>query len=222
MGSNSATHRDPLSEIARKYPTDKVGHHEYTPIYHRHLEKRRNEDIVLIEHGVGGYRFPDRGGGGLQMWQEYFPNGTVVGTDIYNKNGLNLGDRIKIYQGGQDSPFLRDKIILDKGVPDFVVDDASHNCIKTVLTFDLWWPYLKDGGIYFVEDVHTSYWNSEEYQGDDSGNPSIGTTVNFFKKLADVVNWQHIGKKENYEGLDKYLDIASISFYPELIVIEKL
>lgn len=214
-----------LCSIAKKWPTDKYGHHNYTPIYDQYLNKYRHNENILLEHGIGGYQYPDRGGGGLSMWSEYMPFSNILGTDIYPKSDIKKrsDESIYTYQGSQNSETLKNQIISEWGAINFIVDDASHNNYLTINTFKLWWPHLSPCGIYFIEDVHTSYWDSEEYQGDDSGDSRVLTTMNFFKNLTDVLNWDHIEKKKNYEELRKYVNqIKGISFYKELIVIEKI
>ena len=61
-----------LSQLAIKHGTDKWGHHFYTDKYEDILKHLKEAEIKLLEIGVGGYEFPDRGGGSLRMWKEYF------------------------------------------------------------------------------------------------------------------------------------------------------
>lgn len=207
---------DELSALAKKYGSDKYGHHNYTPFYNLYLSPLKNNPLCLIELGVGGYQFVDRGGQSLKMWEEYFPQGRIVGVDIYDKSFLNNG-RIKTYIGSQtDREFLYN-LVVDNGPVDVILDDASHNSGKTIESFKILFPLLRDGGIYIVEDTHTSGWDSEEYEG--NSNPDEGhTTLNFFKKLTDQLNWEVWQAKYRNEFAES---MEYIHFYKEFIVIKK-
>ena len=79
-------------------------------------------------------------------------------------------------------------------------------------------PKLKKDGIYFIEDIQTSY---NHYFG---GNPFdlkySNTHMNYFKNLTDSLNYQEIANpfysRGKYDGL-----IKNISFFHNMIVIKK-
>lgn len=210
---------DILSEIAKKYPTDKFGHHNFTPIYNEWLADRYNDSLVLLELGIGGYEYPDRGGGSLKMWRDYFPKAKIHGVDIHDKSFFNE-ERIVTHVGSQDDAEFLNNLIFNIGIPDVIIDDASHINPLTIDAFNILFQKLKDGGIYFVEDTHTSYWE-DIYKGNkDIGRGVPDTTMNYFKMLSDLLNRQHIpGIKQVPWWVEK---IKAIHFYPEMIVIEKL
>jgi len=212
-----------LDELFNKYGSDKgSNHHNYSPIYTRILDPIRHSDFTLLELGIGGYHYEDRGGGDLKAFADYLPNAKIIGVDIYKKEFLNVPNRIETHIGDQNDRDFFLKLIMKGNHFDIIIDDASHNNQRTIRSFEILFPLLNERGYYIVEDVHTSYWDSEEYQGDDGGDPYTNTTMNFFKRLTDVLNFEHISNTQNYGGLEKYEDmIASISFYKELIVIEK-
>src|SRR5688572_29005178 len=106
MGSLSTHKPSPevsLVELARKHGTDKGKGHSYVVHYERHFRHLRDEPVVLLEIGTGGYARPRSAGESLRMWKEYFPRGTIIGLDIYDKSALRE-DRIDIEQGSQDDP----------------------------------------------------------------------------------------------------------------------
>ena len=111
-----------------------------------------------------------------------------------------------------------EKTVNEIGVLDIIIDDGSHLNEHIIETFKILFPKLKDGGIYVVEDIQTSYWN--DYGGDskDLNNPK--TAMNFFKRLTDSLNHQEI-PDENY--VESYYDknIVSIHFYHNLVFIHK-
>ena len=206
-----------LSLLAKLYGTDKTGAHWYTPHYMTHLRRFKNKKVKLLEIGVGGYENPNAGGNSLRMWKKYFPFGKIYSIDIYDKSALQE-KRIKIYQGSQvDRDFL-EKTIREIGGLDIIIDDGSHLNEHIIETFKILFPYLKDGGVYVIEDIQTSYW--DDYGGDskDLNNPK--TAMNFFKSLTDCLNCMEIPNEEYKES---YFDkkIISMHFYHNLVFICK-
>ncbi|MDR2601829.1 MAG: hypothetical protein LBC53_05180 [Spirochaetaceae bacterium] len=206
-----------LTLLAKLYKTDKTGSHWYTVHYMNHLKKFKNRKIKLLEIGVGGYENPNDGGNSLRMWKKYFPFGKIFAIDIYDKSSLQE-NRIKIYRGSQvDKEFL-EKISGEIGCFDIIIDDGSHLNEHMIETFKILFPKLRDGGVYAVEDVQTSYW--DDYGGDSKNLSNPKTAMNFFKSLTDCLNYQEI-TDENYE--ETYYDkkIVSMHFYHNMIFIQK-
>lgn len=207
-----------LTELALKYGSDKAGHHNYTPIYERYFSPLRHEPITLMELGIGGYEFPDRGGASLKMWYEYFPNASIIGIDLHRKDGL-ANDRIKIATGSQvDSVFVKE--VIDRwGAPNIIIDDASHINSLTIRSFQILFPLLAPSGIYVVEDIESSWAPSNSWaQGcDDYHDMNEYSTVNFFRRMVDEINAQYIPRFESYG----FPDIESIHFYKNMVVILK-
>lgn len=214
---------DNLSRLAKKFQTDKYGHHYYTPIYDKYLSPLTNKEITLVEAGIGGYH-TDAGGASLRMWKEYFPKGQIVGFDIYDKK-QHEEERIKILQGSQNDMTFLMSMFKEIGSPDVIIDDASHLCPLTLDFFRMSFPYLKSGGFFFIEDVHTSYWAEAASDGVHfGGGDHPNSTTNYFKRMVDVLNLEHCqGRGYNLPESPSYFSnhIESIHFYKELIVILK-
>lgn len=203
-----------LSRLAIKYGSDKHGHHYYCDHYERHLGKFRNENIVLIELGIGGYHYPDRGGAGLRMWADYFPKAGIIGVDIHKKNSFNH-NRIITFQGSQDDINLLNTIAGHYGQPSIVIDDASHMNRFTIASFELLFPQLTAGGVYCVEDIESSWWEEHGFDGcRDLSNLTFRSTVNFFRGLITDLN-------QKYNNAPNPFGIESIHFYENLIFIHK-
>lgn len=206
-----------LHQLAKIYRTDKGNGHNFIDHYTSHLEKFRPKKIKLLEIGVGGYDNPLKGGKSLRMWKKYFPKGEIYSIDIHDKSALQE-ERIKIFQGSQvDEGFLH-QVLKEIGEPDIIIDDGSHINEHVVGTFKILFPFLKKGGIYFVEDTQTSYW--PEYGGDSMDLENPKTMMNFFKKLTDALNYEEF-KNPDYKVsyFDKH--IVSMHFYHNLIVLHK-
>jgi hypothetical protein len=209
--------RGNLTILAKLYRTDKTGDHNYTPHYMTHFRKFKNKRIKLFEIGVGGYKNPKAGGNSLRMWKKYFPFGKIYSIDIYDKSQLQEKN-IKIYQGSQIDEDILKTICNNDGPFDIIIDDGSHINEHIIKTFSILFPTLKDGGIYVIEDIQTSYWDSYGGDSKDLNNPI--TAMNFFKALTDCLNYQEI-PDENY--IESYFDkkIVSMHFYHNLLFIYK-
>lgn len=206
-----------LSALAEIHQSDKWGKHYYTPHYQKHFHSFRDNKIKLLEIGVGGNKSPTYGGASLRMWKDYFRKANIFGIDIYDKSALEE-NRIKIFKGSQaDEDFLK-KVAGEIGGLDIVIDDGSHINDHIITSFKTLFPYLKNGGIYVVEDVQTSYW---EFFGGSSENFDYkGTAMNFFKDLTDGINHKEF-IREGYTPSYFDKNITSIHFYHSLIIINK-
>jgi hypothetical protein len=199
-----------LDQIGLKHGTDKASnHHNYMPVYERYFEHLRHEPIVLLELGFGGYEYPDRGGAGAKTWAEYFEDADIISTDLHRKNPIH-NPRIHFYHLMQDDAERFQDIL--KGFPrlDIVIDDASHAVELCIKSFRILFPLLSPGGIYVVEDAHTSYWPDHGY----GGGWHEDTTMNYFKRLADHLNAEH-------NSLEPRPDIEAIHFWRQQIFILK-
>ena len=204
-----------LDLLAALYGTDKFGEHEYTPVYERLMRASRRRPVRLLEVGVGGFAGA-LGGESLRMWASYFRRGRIFGIDLYDKTSLSAG-RVQVFQCSQvDAPKLTD-LAKTHGPFDFVIDDGSHVNAHQIATFGILWPHVKDGGVYIVEDVQTSYW--PYYGGGPLGTPGYEhSCMHWFKALADSVNLPEFLQPAP-GGLDA--GIASIAFHHNLIVLKK-
>jgi hypothetical protein len=196
-----------LSQLADKHKTDKgPNHHNYTAIYERYLEPLRNSPQTLLELGVGGYEFPERGGESLRMWVEYCNgNWYVIGTDLHKKDFIVEG--AAIHQMGQTEalPLIS---LCGAMPPSIIIDDASHINPLTIRSFEILWPILQPGGLYIVEDTETSYWGVI-HTGEDYGG-GVGKGIIAYMQAKTIPM-----------DLDKDSDIEYIHFYKGLIIIKK-
>lgn len=185
-----------LDDLAiSKHATDKSSKfHGYTKIYQNYLAGFRERRFVLIEIGVAT-------GESLRLWEDFFPNATIVGVDNKEDRKQYETNRIRIEIGDQgDKEFLQYMSQKYAGAL-VIIDDGGHQMRQQILSFETLFPSLANGGIYVIEDLHTSYIPSIAsftYKGQ--------TTIDFIKKLVDIIHFNgksigdwHIGSKELME-----------------------
>ena len=203
-----------LARLATEHRTDKWGRHWYARHYDAHFAPRRLEALTLLEIGVGGYEDPAKGGESLRMWKAYFPHARIFGLDVFDKSASEE-DRIRIFRGSQDDPAFLERVAEATGPLDIVIDDGSHRNPHVIASFGALFPRLREGGIYAVEDIQTSYWPS--YGGSlDADAPH--TSMGLFKRLADGLNhaeWIRPGYTPSFHDLN----VASVHFYHNMVFV---
>lgn len=207
-----------LDAIAQLYgDTDKV-EHQYLPRYRRHFGRIRFKRNTIFEIGVGGNdsRSPS---GSLPIWRDYFCRSRIVGIDLFPKDVATFGRRVLFQQADQGDRGQLQAVIDRYGTPDVVIDDGSHVGQHVVGTFELFWPQLRPGGVYVVEDMSTSYW--PDFGGAD---PAPATSaVGLVRRLADSTQTRDVthgwgwGPRPSvdFEGVE------SVHTYPGIAFIHK-
>jgi hypothetical protein len=183
----------PMWRLFLLFGSDKhrPGWHSYGHTYGALLRRWKYRPVKLLEIGIGGYR-GSLGGRSLLAWQAFFPFGTIVAADIVPKQDLG-GARRRIVQLDQSSEADLGALCAREAPFDIVIDDGSHFNAHQILTFQQVWTSLKDGGVYVVEDVQTSFWPGVvagvQWDGADIGDPAFGQTCyGYFLELAKYVN----------------------------------
>lgn len=220
--------RKSLHAIGLKHNTDKAWHHNYCHRYEAALKDLRDKPITLLELGIGGDDDPKAGGQSLRMWAEYFPNGQIIGMDLYPKT-LDLPGNVTVYAGSQDDPSVLGKIHDTHGDFDVIIDDASHVSSLTIASFDLLWPRTEPGGIYAVEDTHGAYhdwfYGKAEAHPDPDAKLPRPTMMQFLRRLADEANFDPTGDGDRDLFPREYwlgYDVESVTFsYNLCIVVRK-
>jgi hypothetical protein len=142
-----------LGELANKYGTDKKeSQHNYIKMYEEMLNIFPVTSLLEIGLGMGS---------SLKMWREYLPNARLYCVEEFgDENKIKWGgakgsdiDRLIIYPGSSDAE--------NTWVPvpdnlDVIIDDGSHEPVIQIKSFALGFPHLRSGGLYFIEDTHSS------------------------------------------------------------------
>lgn len=158
----------------KNYNTDKW-EHNYIHTYGELFSDLREKEITLLEIGV-------QFGGSLEMWRDYFVNGTIYGLDTDGSDfTCDSTDKEAVeeefkFRGRVDMTF------------DIIIDDGAHQVPKQVETFKNFIPMLKQGGIYVVEDFRGN--------GDRTPNPEEGSVnINLFTtEIGQISNTEHSQK----------------------------
>jgi hypothetical protein len=206
-----------LEKLGLMFGTDKAIGHFYLPHYQKHFSTHKFKKIRLLEIGVGGYKAPNFGGHSLRLWKSYFPFAHIFAIDIYDKSPLQE-KRISIFKGSQVDEVFLTEVLAKTGDLDIIIDDGSHINEHVIKTFNILFPKLKDGGVYVIEDIQTSYW--KDYGGDSENLNNPNTIMGYFKNLVDGLN--HVEQiKSNFKPtyFDKH--IIAMHFYHNLIFIYK-
>ena len=124
----------------------------YTTRYYHHLKEFKNDKINFLEIGI----FQGRS---IAMWNDFFTNGNIYGIDI-NVDEFNLfkeelqkmgAFKNKDVTVGQAN--TREVVLFQDVEFDFILDDGCHKPESQIETFKNYYPLLKKGGLYIIEDL---------------------------------------------------------------------
>lgn len=209
-----------LYNLGKVVNTDKIYHHGYHRFYESIIKKDISE---MLEIGISQ-------GNSLKLWLEYLPKCYIWGVDI---NYELKGERFTILKGDQSNPNDLDKIknIIGENKIDLIIDDGSHIPEHQVLTFKFFFEeVLKNGGIYVIEDIETSYWRKNGLYGYSTnyGLHNDKNIVNIFSKLLHLINCEFFSNEDKQKIIkdinltNKIVDsISTITFGQNCIIIKK-
>ncbi len=220
----------PLWRLLQGVRSDKhmPGWHRYGHTYGALFRRFKYRRVKLLEIGIGGYQ-ASLGGHSLLAWQAFFPRGTIVAADIVPKQALG-GRRRRIRQLDQSSAEDLAELCRQEAPFDIIIDDGSHLSAHQIHTFEHLFGALRDGGVYVVEDVQTSFWpgrvggTETEWDGAHITDPRFQRTCyGYFLELAKYLNHAEFAVRE---GLDARMlalaqDITPIAFEHNLIIVWK-
>ena len=195
----------------------------YLDIYTKHLARFRGAaNFTFVEIGVYS-------GGSLRMWRHFFgERARIVGVDLSPKvlayeNTSEYGSP-QIFVGDQcDTNFWR-RALAHTGPVDVLLDDGSHKAADQIATLQAVWPHLSRGGVYMTEDLMT--YNQaftqhivERFVLGNEGINGRGKPVNCSSNRRILAH-----KREGCNFPPKnelQAQLAEVSFYPQMVVLEK-
>lgn len=169
-----------LSKLFNHYGSDK-DKNGYTPLYHTLFFKIKDEPVKLLEIGIGtmipgvkssmvGYALENyKPGGSLRAWRDYFVNGEIIGMDVQPDTQFQDEERIQTHLCDSTdicSVYMKMSEIITKeskdtnlnisgtSYYDIIIDDGCHLDTSQLKTLQNFYPFLKKGGIYVIEDIY--------------------------------------------------------------------
>lgn len=196
----------------------------YFDVYDRELAYLRDSSISLLEIGV-------QNGGSLEVWTKYFKRANIIiGCDI-NPLCAQLAyedPRVKVIAGDANQADTREKITQHTDKFDVIIDDGSHLSNDIIESFKNYFPLIKPGGVYIVEDLHAVY---RPVPG--GGVLSRISAMEFFKVCAELPNTEHWQQSISPAIMFSTFfptvppsfctdqSIESVCFYTSMVVIRK-
>ena len=182
--------------------------HHYIPIYSEVFSSFRNKPIHVLEIGVGK-------GGGLKMWREYFgPEAKIYGIDVDSKCAEQDGEYGTVKIGSQSDLIFLGKVFEEMGRIDIVIDDGSHHMRDLRKSFEFLFPKLEYGGVYLIEDLHTSFWRS--------AGGGFNSRRNFLRQVNNYVlgmhHWYH-GRQTKGYSIGK--EVGSVHIFDSIVAFRK-
>ena len=156
-----------LDELFHYYGSDKANifiktqkkGHGFSEFYTKHLKYLRKEKINILE--IGSFA-----GASAAAFSKYFPNSTIHCLDINISNFIYSSKKINIY--GLDIRNNKELINAIKEINlkyncvyfDVIIDDGSHYLSDILFTFKNLFKFVKNEGIYIIEDFkHPNYYS---------------------------------------------------------------
>ena len=184
-------------------PLDKWVH--YFDIYQRTLAPYVGRPVRVLEIGVFH-------GGGLEQLRALLGDQAIlVGADVDPAAQSACAGRFDVAVGDQSDPEFLDKLVADYGPFDIVIDDGGHTMHQQIASIEHLFPTVNDGGLYLVEDTHTSYW--QHYQDAE------GTFMDWVKdRLDDINGYHYVSTPELGTWVT---DVSGIHIYDSVVVFDK-
>ena len=184
-------------------PFDKWIH--YFDVYHKLLAPYVGQPVKVLEIGVFH-------GGGLDQLRSYLgPQAELIGIDIGEESAAVCADRFEVLIGDQtDTDFLA-RVAAERGPFDVVIDDGGHSMRQQITAIEHLFASVREGGIYIVEDTHTSYW--EPYHDADQ------TFMEWVKDRVDDINAYHVAREADLSQWTT--QVAAIHVFDSIVAFDR-
>ena len=181
-------------------------------VYEKHLSKFKNKPCNLLEIGI-------QKGGSLELWHHYFGEKCKIHGVDNDPQVLDLiyDFEVDIEVGDQEDMKFWNDYTSKREFFDIIIDDGGHKMKQQENTVLSLFNKLNYGGVYIIEDTHTSYW--EDFGG---GLNRENSFIERTKSLVDLLHIRHIDKeKPSQKVINTFHGLESVSFYDSIIVLEK-
>lgn len=182
----------------------------YFEIYERYFSAYKGKEISMLEIGISH-------GGSIELWKKYLGDKIhIYAIDVNPECKKFEDDQTTIFIGSQSDPEFLHKVLQQMPDLDFIIDDGGHTMVQQKVSFETLFLKVKEGGIYLVEDTHTSYWR--KFYG-ELRHP--GSFIEYCKSLVDSLYEHHLVSKDKVLLNDITRHINCIAFYDSIIVFDK-
>ncbi|REA61688.1 class I SAM-dependent methyltransferase [Dyadobacter luteus] len=182
----------------------------YFDIYEKYFASYRGKVINILEIGISH-------GGSLQLWKKYFGEHVHIYAIDINPDCKKLEEEnTTIFIGSQEDKVFLQYVADQIPIVDFIIDDGGHTMQQQLLSFEMLFMKVKEGGAYLVEDTHTSYW--DQFHG---GLRNPGSFIEKSKSLVDSLYDHHVMDKSQIRIDEITQHINCIAFYDSIVVFEK-
>ncbi len=154
-----------LADLFNKYGSDK-DRNGYSHLYSILFDHLKNEKLNVLEIGIGTmipnaissmkFYMPDtyKPGASLRAWRDYFVNSNIYGVDIKEDTQFSE-ERINTFLcDSTNSTSVHNLLSLLNIKFDIIIDDGWHLDRAQTDSLVNFWPYLKEDGIYVIEDIY--------------------------------------------------------------------
>jgi len=196
---------------------------QYLPPYARHLAHLRGgrPKVRVLEIGINS-------GGSIFLWREFFGAERLeyVGIDVnpYAKywNRYETEGRIRFVLGDGNNRTWLEGFAAESNSPfDVIIDDGSHDVVGQRAALAALWPILRPGGVFAVEDIHSSYIKEH---GGGPGNPG-----NMVARAAELIDELHAWRGRDQTSRTSALmpvteysrTLYGLHVYESLLLLEK-
>ena len=158
---------DSLDELLYHYGSDKADvfkktnnkGHGFSKFYKQKLEKIKNQKINILE--IGSYA-----GASAAAFVKYLPESNIFCFDINISNFEYKSKKIHVFGidvNNRKKTIKTLNMIVDQYQIkefDIIIDDGSHNLSDILITLKFFFKYLKNKGLYIIEDFkHPNYYS---------------------------------------------------------------
>mgnify|MGYP000858244359 CR=1 FL=1 len=174
-----------LKDCFDRYKCDKGYKHHYHIEYEKEFSKVRNKEINFLEIGV--YK-----GASTSAWHDYLPRANLYCVDIFERvdvKNIEVLNRERVHWLKSDSTTIEFKKEIKNWIGDlkfdFIIDDGLHTHTANEKTFTSLIDFLKDDGIYYIEDIYAldvmtkmernNYWTVKQMKLGNIGDIQLGS-----------------------------------------------
>ena len=123
--------------------------HNYIGTYENLFSVNKDKDINFLEIGI-------LNGGSMKLWRDYFTKANIYGVDIvFNdlaKKKLE-NENVNIIVSNSTNPNSLSMQKFKSEMFDVIIEDGNHSFEAQYQTLVNFFPKLKKGGIYIIEDI---------------------------------------------------------------------